>query len=308
MLTGIHNAVIIYNPATGRWRHRRLQELEEARRVLRDAGIETSLEATTGRGSGTELAREAVRQGAQLAIACGGDGTINEVVNGLAGSHVPLAVLPAGTANVLAKELGLPWNVPAAARLIPSGSPRRIALGLAVSSGQGGAQRYFMSMGGAGPDGSMIYSVDPRLKQRAGILAYWLEGLRHLFVYPLTPFQVTVAGQRTDATLVVVGRTKHYGGPFRITTGASLFENSFQMALCTTRSRFRYVLYMPAVWFSTLPRMRDVHFLKAASVRCEPSTEQPIYVQVDGEAAGKLPVEFRIVPHALALVVPGSPR
>ncbi len=115
-------------------------------------------------------------------IACGGDGTLNEVVNGLARSHVPLAVLPAGTGNMLAKELNLPWNLEKAAALIAGSVLRRIALGLVRFARGNRAARYFISVAGAGADGAMVYAVSLLLKRHMGILAYWVEGFRQIAV------------------------------------------------------------------------------------------------------------------------------
>jgi len=304
-LSGIRNAAIIFNPLAGRGRNRRAHQLDAARRTLARAGIEAELEATTGIATATELARRAVEQGRELVIVCGGDGTVNEAVNGLAGSQIPLAVLPAGTANVLAKELSIPWDIPRAAELIPGGKLRRVPLGLAVPL-QGSSQRYFLCVGGAGPDGVMVYSLNPAVKLRAGMLAYWLEGFRQLFRYRFPRFRVRAAGREIHSTIIIIGRTKHYGGPFRITTEADLLENQFEVVACTSRSRLRYLSYLPALWLGRLRRMKGVHFWKATSVRCEPLGEEPVYAQVDGEPVGRLPMEFRIVPDALTLVVPGE--
>ena len=127
----IKDALLIYNPVSGRKRHRRFNDIEQAARLLKDTGITAELAPTTGPNSATHIARHAVEQRRGMVIACGGDGTINEVVNGMAGSQVPMALLPAGTANILAKELGIPWDIPGAARMIPAGTIRRIALGKA---------------------------------------------------------------------------------------------------------------------------------------------------------------------------------
>ncbi len=304
MLSGIRNAVIIHNPLAGRRRGRGAQQLDAARKILAGTGIEAELQATTGPGAATVLARRAVEQSRQLVIVCGGDGTVNEAVNGLAGSHVPLAVLPAGTANVLAKELGIPWDIPRAARLVVQGSLRRIALGVATPLPGRETRRYFLCVAGAGTDAALVYSLDPALKLRAGMLAYWLEGFRQVFRYDFPTFRVTAAGRELEVTLVVVGRTKHYGGPFRITTEADLFENEFELAGYTTRNALRYLSYLPVVWLGLLRRMRDVHFWKATSLRCEPVGKGTAHAQVDGEPAGRLPMEFSIVPDALTLVVP----
>ncbi|MFY9583838.1 MAG: diacylglycerol kinase family protein [Candidatus Acidiferrales bacterium] len=306
MLGEIRDAVIIHNPLAGHGRKQRAQQLEVARRILTGAGIEAELLATAETGAATALARQAVEQGRQLVIVCGGDGTVNETVNGLAGSQVPLAVLPAGTANVLAKELGIPWNIPRAAALIPQGRLQRVALGMAAPLAAGAARRFFLCVAGAGPDGVMVYSVNPAFKLRAGILAYWLEGLGQLFRYRFPSFRVTAAGREMECTLVVVGRTKHYGGPFRITTGADLLKSEFELFICTTSSRWRYLSYLPALWLGRLRSMPEVHFWKTTSLRCEPLGDAPVYAQVDGEPAGKLPVEFSIVPDALTLVFPGT--
>jgi len=304
MLIGVQNAVMIHNPLAGSGRGPRARQLDAARRILARAGIQAELQATTARGEATALARRAVEQGRQLVMVCGGDGTVNEVVNGLAGSQVPLAVLPAGTANVLAKELGIPWDISRAAGLVGGSTPRRIALGLAVPLDSPEARRYFMCVAGAGADGVMVHSLDPELKRRMGIMAYWVEGFRQLFRYTFPRFRLSTAGFETQATLVVVGRTKHYGGPFRLTTEADLFKDEFELAAYTTRSPARYLSYLPAAWLGQLRRMRDVQFTKCTWLRCEPLNHEPVYAQVDGELVGRLPIEFRIVLDALTLAVP----
>jgi YegS/Rv2252/BmrU family lipid kinase len=304
MLMGIRDAVIIFNPAAGRGGSWRLNALEEARSILRGANIEAELQATTGPRAATELARRAVVQQRQLVIASGGDGTINEVVNGLAGSQVPLAVLPSGTANVLGKELRLPWNIPAAARLIPQSTLRRIALGLAIPAEGPQAQRWFICIGGAGPDGMMVYATSLKLKARVGILAYWLEGVRQLFTYGFPMFRVTSNGSEHAASGVVVGRTKSYGGPAEVTTEADLFEDLFEVVASTTSSWLANTSALFALLLGRHRKLKHLRFWKTTALRCEPIEGQPVHAQVDGEWIGTLPVEFRIVPDALTLVVP----
>ena len=306
------NAVLIFNPTAGRGRASQ-SHIESARKILAQAGIETTLRPTSARGDATKLAREAVAENRDMIIVCGGDGTINEVVNGMAGSRVPLAVLPAGTANILAKELGLPWNVSKAAALIARGKHRRIALGVVSSTASSESTaasdeppRYFFSVGGAGPDGAVVYSLDAGFKKKAGILAYWYEGARQLFQYPFPRFRVNSHGREIDATLVVVGRTKHYGGPFRITTEADLFEDSFEVLAVTTRSPAKFLSYLPALWLGYLRRMEGIHTWKATELHCLPPADGVAYAQVDGEALGRLGVKFTIVPDALTIIVPES--
>ena len=302
MSSEARDAVLIVNPRAGGGRL--APQLDEARRIFRHAGIETELQETAAPGEATTLARRAVEQSRQLAIVCGGDGTVNEAVNGLACSRVPLAVLPAGTANVLAKELSLPWNLPRAAKRIARAQYHRIALGLAIPEPSSGAPRYFLSVAGAGPDGALVSAVRPEIKLRAGTLAYWQEGFHQLTRYDFPRFCVTTDHHSIDATLVIVGRTKHYGGPFKITTEADLLRPEFELALVTTRSAWRYIAYLPMIWAGQLRRARYVQFCKATSLHCVAIDSSPVLIQVDGEPAGRLPADFRIVPDALTLAMP----
>jgi len=312
MLDGIKTASIIFNPVSGGGKSSRLKHLDEARKILATSGIDAELRPTSAPGHAGEIAARAIAGGTQLIIACGGDGTLNEIVNGMPGSKVPIALLPAGTANILAKELRIPWNIPRAAALIPRGIPTRIALGAITqdaapsqSNAPSESRRYFLVVAGAGADGALVHALNPSVKQRTGVLAYWMEGAKQLLQYKFPQFRVTTAqNEEILATLVIVGRTKHYGGPFRITTGADLFANEFELALFCSRSALRYLLYLPACWMGHLHRLKDVHFVKTNSLRCEGLRADPIYAQVDGEASESLPVTFSIVPDALTLVVP----
>jgi YegS/Rv2252/BmrU family lipid kinase len=311
-MQGLQNALLIHNPNAGGGGAARRSKLDEARRILESRGIQADLTETTGPGEATDIARRAGGDGRQLVIACGGDGTINEVVNGLAASNnghrVPLALLPAGTANVLAKELELSWDIPVAADQLARGEVRDIALGLATPLLEPHKARYFLSVAGAGPDGHITYAVDLELKARMGILAYWLQGAREVFNYKFQHFRVTSEAQTFDVSLVIVGRTKHYGGPFKITTQADLFEDQFELLGLTTQSGLKYLSYLPTLWFGDLRKEEGVFFWKSNRLVCEPLDGDPTYAQVDGEPLSRLPVEFRIVPQALRLLVPGPEK
>lgn len=308
-MTAINRALIIQNPTSGRRRARRERDIKEACRSLRDAGMVVSVLITESRGHATELAR-AVSGDVDLVIACGGDGTINEVANGLAHTQTPLAILPAGTANVLAKELRIPWNIPAAARLIPGAKHRRIALGavdFAAHNGTPASVRYFLCVAGAGPDGELVRNVRDDLKYHLGTLAYWYEGFRQLFLYRFPGFSVCGDGENRDARLLVVGRTKSYGGPFRITTEVSLFEDSFEMMATNSTSPFRYFTWLPPLLLERLRGLPGIHYWKGTEALCEPLiAAKPVYAQVDGEPIGPLPLRFRVAPDALTICVPAG--
>ena len=221
-----------------------------------------------------------------------------------------MALLPAGTANILAKELRIPWDIPQAARLIHDGVVRRVALGLATSlNGAHSADmpsggRYFLSVGGAGPDGAIVNAVNGELKKRAGVLAYWAEGARQLVRYDFPEMLVHSNGREHLASIIVIGRTVNYGGPFKITTGANLFEDSFEFLTNSSRSRLRYLACLPALWLGKLRGMDGIEAWKHTEVICESANGAAVFAQVDGEPIGRLPLAFRIVPDALSLVTP----
>jgi diacylglycerol kinase (ATP) len=326
MPDSLHNALLIHNPNAGNGGRARESHLTEARRIFATGGIQTDLAETTGPGHATEIAHRASAEGRQLVIACGGDGTLNEIINGLAtqanGHRVPLALLPGGTANILAKELDIPWNIPKAAEILVRGEVKEIALGLATPLEQPERKKYFLSVAGAGPDGMIVYSLDLTLKARFGILAYWWQGARQVFAYKFPRFRVRILNPEPepqtnghspaaheismDSSLVVVGRTKNYGGPFKITDQADLFQPRFEVLTLTTQSGFRYLSYLPQLWLNKLRGESGVHFHKTTAVICEPLDKNPIYAQIDGEPLARLPVEFRIIPQALKLLVPTS--
>src|SRR5579859_2324739 len=308
MLDNLRNALLIHNPNAGYGGHARRRLLDQARKILSRGGIDAELQETTAPGEATVMAQRATAEGRQLVIACGGDGTLNEVVNGLArqqnGHRVPLALFPGGTANILAKELTLPWDIPQAAERLVRGTVREIALGLATPTSEPEKARYFLSVAGAGPDGRITYAVDLELKAKMGIFAYWWQGAREVLNYKFPRFNVKTKDQTIEASLVIVGRTKHYGGPFKITTEADLYEHQFELAVLTTQSGLRYLSYLPTLWFGNLRNTEGVHFVKADTLLCEPTDGEPVYAQVDGEPLSRLPVEFKIVPRALKLLVP----
>ena len=311
MISDLRNALLIHNPNAGNGGAKRRSTLDAARHIFAAGGIDAELAETTGPGHATELAHRAASEGRGLVIACGGDGTLNEIVNGLAahknGHRVPLALLPGGTANILAKELDLPWDIPSAAQKLVHGQVKEIALGLATPFEQPEKKKYFLSVAGAGPDGMIVYSLDLDLKARLGIFAYWWQGLREVFRHKFPRFRIIIGNEKLSASLIIVSRTKNYGGPFKITTSADLFEDQFEVMALTTQSGLRYLSYLPSLWLGKLRGTEGVKFFKSDSVLCEPLDSNPIYAQIDGEPLARLPVEFRIVPRALKLLVPRNP-
>jgi YegS/Rv2252/BmrU family lipid kinase len=295
------NVVLIHNPIAGRRGRRRRKALQIACEYLAARNICVRIQETSAPGMATELAREASAAGCDLVIVCGGDGTVNEVVNGLAGTSTPMALLPAGTGNILAKELRLPRNVVRAAKCIPEGEVRRIALGRA-----GG--RYFFAVAGVGVDANVVYRLRARMKVSLGQLSYWLETFRQWLAYSYPTFRVVADAWSVESTFAVIGRAANYGGPLKITRGASLLADDFEVVAITARSKLAFPLYLLGVWTGTLPSMPGVRVLRAKRLRGEASfttRKNPrVCVQCDGELSGTLPQNFSVVPDALSLVFP----
>lgn len=291
-------AVLIYNPKAGRMRRRTARQLRDARRELERAGISVTEQPTVRVGDATCLARSAVASGAELIIACGGDGTINEVVCGMAHSAVPLAVLPAGTANILAREIRLPLSIAGAARSIPSSRPQRLSLGCAGS-------RYFLLMAGVGFDARVVQRVSARYKSFLGMSTYILEAVRQALCIRPVPFILSNGEHRHQATFACISKSQHYG-PIKMVREANLFSGQFYVYCFPSRSGLGYFRYALAVLSGTAHRLPDVSRFAATQIRCEPVDSEggEVFLQVDGELVGQLPCDIKVVPDALTLLVP----
>jgi diacylglycerol kinase (ATP) len=297
----ISTAVLISNPEAGRKHRLRHRQIQAARRELEESGISVAPWETIKAGDGERLARNAIQSGAQLVVVCGGDGTINEVVCGMAQSQVPLAVLPGGTANVLARELGLPLDIPSAARLISKSTPRRVALGRAGS-------RYFLLMAGIGFDARVVRAVNGRWKKLLGMSTYVIEAFRQLFLGPPCSFVLSANGIDHKATFACISRSQHYG-PIRLVREADLFSSQFYTYCFPSERPARYLLYALAVLAGRPGRLSDFRGFAATTIQCEQVSPNGhgVFLQVDGEPAGRLPCTIEIVPDALTLLVPTGP-
>ncbi len=293
-------AAIIYNPvARGLSRHRHL--LQRTTGLLAEQGIEAHLVATTAPGSAGEQSRQQIREGCDLIVVAGGDGTINEVVDGMLHTNVPLAILPGGTANVLARELHLPIHIAKAAARITGLTPVRIAVG---SSRMGGTlPRAFVCMAGAGLDAEIVYRLNLDLKAAAGKLAYYVGGFSQV-LRPIYEFEVTVDGKNYEASFALISRVRNYGGDLEIARTASLLRDEFEVVLFRGTLSIRYLAYLAGVAAKQIHRLPGCTILRGRSVTCLPPGNQSIYLQLDGELAGKLPASMEVLPDALTLLAP----
>lgn len=293
-------AAIIYNPVA-RSLSRNMHLLERAVATLAREGIAAHLVATTApRSAGSQTRRE-IEAGCDLIIAAGGDGTINEVADGMLHTHVPLAILPGGTANVLAREMRMSTNLAKAAEGLTGMRPVRIAAGLLrIGSSE---PRCFLCMAGAGLDAEIVYHLNLDLKAAFGKFAYYLGGFSRA-LYPLNEFEVIVDGQRHEASFALISRVRNYGGDLEIARGASLLRNEFEIVLFRGKQSLKYVPYLVGVAIGQAHRMSGYTALRGRSVTCSAVGGERIFAQLDGELAGQLPLAAEIIPDALTLLVP----
>jgi diacylglycerol kinase (ATP) len=295
-------AAVIYNPiARGLARHKHL--LQRTTGLLAQQGIKASLIATTAPGSAGIQARQQIQGGCDLIVVAGGDGTINEVIDGMLHSDVPLAILPGGTANVLAREVHLPIHIAKAASAISNLRPMRVAVG--SMKAEGSQPRSFVCMAGAGLDAEIVCRINLDLKAVAGKLAYYAGGFSQV-LRPIQEFEVIVDGKPFQASFALVSRVRNYGGDLEIARGASLLRDEFNIVLFRGTFSARYLIYLLGVVTRQLHRLEGCTFLRGRSVVCLPGQSQKIYVQIDGELGGNLPARIDLVPDALTLLVPAK--
>lgn len=296
----MRKATLISNPKTGRYASRRQRPIQEVASQLESLGVTVDVKLTSAPGEATDIAARAARNGSSDIIVAGGDGTINEAIQGLAGTKARLAIIPRGTANVLARELDLPLDGDRAVAVVAHGRSRRIYLGLAINETSDEA-RYFVLMAGIGLDASVVRRVQPSLKKRIGKGAFWISGLSHLATWNPRPFTLEIDGAEYVATFAAVGKAPRYGGDLSITPGARLDRAEFEVCIIQTTSRLRYLRLLSHALRAGMPRDgREVQFVNAKSVKAR--GEAP--VQVDGELIGQLPMRFEIAPHSLEVIVP----
>jgi diacylglycerol kinase (ATP) len=312
----MRKAALLYNPESGGSKQKQ-RELQSALEILRAGGVEAELFASDSREQAAQLVRQAMAAGCDTVFACGGDGTINNIAQVLAKTPVALGILPIGTANALAHDLGLPSRIPKAAKAALNADQRRIALGQITCPDLGGVRktRYFVVAAGVGVDAHMCYKLLTSTKQRLGMGAYYAKAWQMWFTYPMTRFRVEYTtpdvGPPNSAavTELMAVRIRDFGGVVReLAPGASLDRNDIRLILCHTDRRLAYLAYVTGALLRqkwTIPGIELAYSTKALCDYAEPNPPiRKIYVEADGELIGSLPAEISIVPDALTLLAP----
>ena len=287
-------AALVYNPGAGRGSARE-GAVTRMIQALGARGVTATALATAGPGDASHLARAAALEGVEVVVACGGDGTVNEVLQGVVGTSACLGVWPAGTANLLALELGVPRRLDDIADVLAAGDVRRVSVGRAGT-------RYFIVMAGIGLDAAVVRRVSPAVKRLLGEGAYWLAALRQLAAWPPPRFLVEADGRTEPATLAVVANAAAYGGGLRFTPRARMDDALLDVCLLDSTDRLRLVRCVVAAFRGAHLGLPGVTSLQARSVRAHGAREAE--VQVDGELAGRLPMNFECIPAAVSVLAP----
>ena len=296
----MQSATVIVNPAAPNLPSRR--RLREAASWLDSQGWQADWAFTRWPGDATAMAARAAQEGRSLVVVCGGDGTINEAVNGLVGSETALAVIPAGTANVWAKEVGIPRRPIAALEVAVRGQARRMDLGLAsASSGEGG--RYFFLMAGLGLDGSIAAALPLNVKRYLGATTYAIMAVRESLRYWGQRVKLIVDGEplETRLLMMVVGNTRNYAGITHVTSRA--YADDGLLDACIFEGRHTLDIILHALRVAAQAHVRAGPVLYRRARRLEVQSETPLPVQLDGDFYPGNPTIFEVVPAALTVMV-----
>ena len=283
---------VIYNPGSGR-RHRR--KFNRVIDNLRQAGCVLTLLQTSHAGHATELARTAAKDRPDVIVAAGGDGTLNEVLNGLYGSNTPLAFLPLGTVNVFAREIGLQRTADAISDNILRGTVREIVPGCCN-------ERYFLLMVSCGLDSHVVHRVNLKLKRIIGGAAYGVRFLQYMFNYPDLEMSLRVDGRDYETSSVIVSRGKLYGGSMVLVPQADLFEPTLQVVMLHKKGLRALLSYGWSFLNRRLWLRRDVTTLEAREISITSPGNHPY--QMDGDPAGRLPAEIRLAEQPVLCIIP----
>jgi len=311
----MHRVALIYNPVAGQRPQRRAALIKGAVAVLHSAAIEVEVIPTESTESVGTQAQQAIRDGCDTILACGGDGTVHQVLQSVVGTSAALGVIPMGIANALAADLGLPASPEKAAKMLLAAIPVRVSVGRVFYRDRKGSSRsrYFVVAAGVGADAFFFSRLDPRLKQRLGYTHYVIEVLRlwatHTFPIFAASFMETSSPtpRMEEVSQLLAVRISNFGGLVgNLVPGAAIHNDDLKVIAFKTRSRLRYLRFMAAVWFRRHTYSNTIELVECVTVECRDleHSAEPSFVEADGEVLGTLPARIDVVPQALTLLIP----
>ena len=289
-----HKILVILNPAA------RGERAKALRDKIASLSHHVLVRSTSSPGDARGLAARAVSQGYGTIVAAGGDGTINEVVNGIgsAGAAVQFGILPVGTMNVFAAELGIPQNnLGKAWQVIEAGCSRLVDLPQAN-------HEYFVQLAGVGLDAEVVRQTTPDSKKVLGPMSYLLTLAQVAARQPPKIRIEPVDGATREGSFVLVGNGRFYGGPFVVFKDARLDDGLLDVLVFQNQSHWDLIRYFQAIAFGNHPALPDVEYFQSRGLRL--TSREPVPVEIDGELTGTLPYEFGFSNGKLKVLVPSK--
>ncbi len=319
----MRKAFLIYNPASGRRRKKRSQDIARVVEVLRVAGVQVETCATTHAGSAIQQVQEAAARGFDTVISCGGDGTANEALNGIMRAcaarasvgqipvDVALGLVPLGSGNLLASDLGLPSDPVEAAKKLLTYQPREFRPGVVCSQGKNGPEkRYFLVAAGVGADAELMYRTEVEAKEYWGRNAYFLEMARMALRRRYPMFQCEWEDEQGNrhqgaAMLAMCVRAGKFPGLLSLVNlGTSLLRHDFCLLLFRTNKIRRFLSYFASVATGRNWKVESVDAIHSKWFRCTAIPGmRAVHAQADGELLGTLPAELTIESRPVKLLM-----
>jgi diacylglycerol kinase (ATP) len=290
--------LIVYNPAAGQSPDLK-NTLDRVASLWRDRGWQVQIAATTAPGDATSKAQIAARSGYNAVVAAGGDGTVNEVMNGLVGTDTALGVLPLGTVNIWAREMGLSMDLLKAAESLGKSELTKIDVGMA-------GNRYFLLMAGIGFDAAVTETIRSEEKKLFGAIAYVKQAIQIAWNFRGVRLKLRIDGKRVRGKIlmVIVGNSQLYGGVIKFTAHATIDDGLLDVCVIKGRGMLSAPRRLISIFARHYNRDPQVKYYQAKQVEIRRKRGKALPVQVDGDYLGSTPMSFRVVPDSLWILVP----
>jgi diacylglycerol kinase (ATP) len=290
--------LIVYNPAAGQSPNLTAM-LDRVAELWRAGGWRVDIAATTAPGDATRKAERAARDGYHAVIAAGGDGTVNEVMNGLIGTDTALGTLPLGTVNIWAREMGLPMDMLKAAANLAKSDLTKIDVGMA-------GNRYFLLMAGIGFDAAVTATVKSHEKKRLGAMAYIKQAIQIAWEFRGVRLKLKLDGKRIRGKIlmVIIGNSQLYGGVIKFTAHATIDDGLLDVCVIKGQGMLSAPRRLISIFARHYNRDPQVQYYQAKQIEIRAQRGKLLPVQVDGDYLGKTPMNFRSIPDSLWILVP----
>ncbi|KJR41867.1 hypothetical protein MCHI_002244 [Candidatus Magnetoovum chiemensis] len=285
--------LLIANPISGHYSERKLNKIFA---LFKNAFKDVEVLITHQKGDAQERAKQAALENQRLIVAVGGDGTVNEIVNGIAFSETLLSVMPFGTVSVLAREIGTFCSIEKAVNIIINGKPHNVSLGRISNADE--KHRLFTLMAGIGFDGEVVYSLNNKMKTALGRFSYIINGLNVFANYRPKSLDINIDKKSFSGYSIIINKAARYGGNFMSAPNANINNTDLYACVFEGKKRLDLLRYALGIVTKTHTNFRDVKYIKCAEIKIDGDAQ----IQIDGDYFGKTPAYIDIAANAVKLV------